>query len=273
MNQRGFVNIAFIFVVGILSMTVRCFALTNESAQPDTTQLSSAGTEQASTASKYPYILPFSPGLSSYFRSELIHDEICRIEITDEASIVEMVKNWLVQNSKFTGVTNKSDLVVDRVVGLEGCIKCEPPDSVGDMKVIELKIEFQGQTYNGLPVEGDTERLAVFANVKGIARIDGYGFLKIKAPLEPKISENSAKNKLVGRIFTFSDKGGRPRDVKVEQEDLDKDAHKVIFVKKRYHQGLELRLAWKITVKSGRWLVYIDALTGEELEVVQAFQT
>jgi heat shock protein HslJ len=197
--------------------------------------------------------------------------ETVRREITDETSIVEIAKNWLVQNSKFTGIPKESDVVVDRVVKLEGCIKCEAANV--DRKVIGLRIDFRDQSHNGLPVEGDRSSLTVFAHANGISRIDGHWFPKITIPLQPKISESSAKNKLNGRIFTHSDVAGNPKNYRVEQKDLDNAAHTVVFVKKS-SQGLEFRLAWKIPVgQEFFWTAYIDALTGEELKVVQMFQT
>ena len=154
---------------------------------------------------------------------------------------------------------------------LDGCIKCEAPNF--DRKVIGLRIDFSGQTHKGFPVEGDVSSLTVFANANGISRIDGYWFPKITVPLEPKISKTSAKNKLNGRTFTYGDIFGRPVNFRVEQKDLSNIAHKVVFVKKS-SQGLEFRLAWKIPVGQGlSWTVYVDAITGEELKVVQMFQT
>lgn len=307
MNQRGFVNIAIIIGIVVIAGIAGYFVLSQRTTTsptptptptlPISTQPSTTDTGQRPSTSNtagYPYILkPLSQAQLSSLRSEFktSNKNICaqineygftefksgcfgetvRIEIVDEARIVEMVKDWLVQNSKFTGIINKSDATVDRVVKLDGCIKCEAPNF--DRKVISLRIDFRGQTYNSLPVEGDTSSLTVFANANGISRIDGFWFQKITVPLEPKVSEALAKNKLNGRIFTYDDKEGRLVNYRVEQKDLSNVAHKVVFVKKS-SQGLEFRLAWKISVGQGSsWTVYIDAVTGEELEVVQMFQT
>lgn len=309
MNNKGFINIivviGIIIVVGIAGYFVvnqRTFSPTpvpspipSPTPIPTQSPMTDTGQKpQTPDTAKYPYILkPLSQTQLSSLRSEFValNANICaqineygftefksgcfgetvRIEIIDETSVVEMVKNWLVQNSKFTGITNKSDVTIDRVVKLNGCIKCEAPNF--DSKVISLRVDLRGQTYNGLPVEGDTSSLTVFANANGISRIDGYWFPKITAPIEPKISESSAKNKLNGRTFTYGDIAGRPVDYRVEQKDLNNVAHKVVFVKKS-SQGLEFRLAWKISVGQGlSWAVYVDAITGEELKVVQMFKT
>ena len=250
--------------------------------EPTIPQQEPAQKPTTSDTTEYPYILkPLSQTKLSSLRSEFeaSNGGICaqideygftvrdncfgettsRIEITDENSIVEMIKDWLIQNSKFTGITNKSDALVDWV-GKIGCC--------------ELKVEFHAQTYRGIPVEGAVYPPTVFADARGILRIDGYWLPEITVPLKPKISEASARNKLNGRTFTYGDIGGRPIDYRVEQKDLSRVAHKVVFVKKS-SQGLEFRLAWKISVgqEGESWTVYIDAVTGEELKVVQMFQT
>ncbi|MDI6734509.1 MAG: hypothetical protein QMD50_03435 [Patescibacteria group bacterium] len=306
MNQKGFINIAVIILViagvaGYFLLSQRPTTSTMPTPTPtpptstQTPTTTNTGQKPSAPNVEYPYILkPLLQTQLSSLRSEFAasNKNICaqineygftefksgcfgetvRIEIVDETSIVEMVKNWLVQNSKFTGITNKSDVIVDRVVKLNGCIiKCEAPNF--DSKVISLRVDFRGQTYNGLPVEGDIGSLTVFANANGISRIDGYWFPKITVPLEPKISETSAKNKINGKTFTYGDIAGNPKDYRVEQKDLGNVAHKVVFVKKS-SQGLEFRLAWKVPVGQGlSWTVYIDAVTGEELKVVQMFQT
>ncbi len=276
MNQKGFKNTILVLVIVIFAGA--------------SGRISTASSDH----SEYPSILkPLQENQLSNLRSEFevsnknictqineyglteskseCFGEIVRIEIIDEASIVERVQNWLIQNSKFTGVISPSDAIVDRVIKLDGCIECKPPDF--DKKVIGLRIDFRGQTYNDLPLEGDISSLTVFANAKGISRVDGHRFPIIPVPLEPKISETSAKSKLNGRTFTYGDIAGNPRNYRVEQKDLSHTAHKVLFVKKS-PQGLEFRLAWKVLVGQGlSWTVYMDAVTGEELNVVQMFQT
>lgn len=305
MSQKGFANIVlFIIVVALIAIVPGSLAFvkkaprqTARSILTPTQQSPATRTEQKPTrlpdGSQYPYTLsPLPQDRLSILRSEFTasNGNICaqineygftefksgclggivRIEIADEAGIVEMVKNWLVQNSKFTGVMSKSDAIVDRIIKLDGCIKCDPPV---DRKVIEIRIDFRRQAYDGLPVEGDISPLTVFANANGISRIDGHWFPMITVPLEPKISETSTKNKLKGRTFTYSDKAGKPRDYLVTEKDLRNSAHEVIFVKKT-SPGLEFRLAWEIQVGQGlSWTIYIDAITGEELKVAQMFQT
>lgn len=289
-NQKGFASVAIIIGIVVIA-GITGYSVFNKSILLPTPVPSPTSTTDTT---EYPYILkPLSQIQLSGLRSEFevsnkgictqineygftefkngCFGETVRMEIVDEARIVEMVKKWLVQNSEFTGITKKSDAIVDNVMKLDGCIKCEAPNF--DRKVIGLRLDFRGQSYNGLPIEGDISPLTVFANANSISRIDGYWFPKITVPLQPKVSNDLAKNKLNGRTFTYSDFTGNPIYYHVEQKDLSNVAHKVVFVKK-LSQGLEFRLAWKISVGQGlSWTVYVDAITGEELKVVQMFQT
>ena len=285
MKQKGFPNITVEIVGVIVLASVVGYFIVNQRT-PAPTQPSITDINQTSTTpdtTEYPYTLkPLSQTQLSSLRSEFeasnknvcaqineygftedksgCFGEIIIVEITDETSVVEMAKNWLVQNSKFTGISRKSDAVVERIITTSG-------------KKVTLIIHFRAQTYNNLPIEGDIKPITVFANVNSVSRIYGYWFPKITVPLEPKISESFARNKLNGRIFTYSEFAGDPINYRVEQKDLSKVAHKVVFVKKSF-QGLEFRLAWKILVGQGLlWTVYVDAITGKELKVVQMFNT
>lgn len=271
MNQERFVNIARMILFIVLAGTLTQPLSAEKGQEP-----------VISDTAEYPYILKqLSQTSLSGLRSEFeaSNENICiqineygfaeskgacfdgptQIKITDEDSIVEMVKEWLVKNSKFTGVIKKSDAVVAGVGKIYN----------------QRRIDFRAQTYNGLPMEGDAAPLRVFAHARGVSRIGGHWFPTIEVPLEPTISEAFIKNKLNGRIFTYGDYAGKPRNYRIEQKDLSNVAHKVVFVKKS-PQGLEFRLAWKMPVGQKSipsWIVYVDAITGEELEIVQGFQT
>lgn len=183
-----------------------------------------------------------------------------KTEITDNAKTVEMAKDWIVQNSKFTGITDASSLIVKY-------------SNTIDIGHTLLKIDFNSQTVEGLPVEGDFRPPTVFVNAHGVSRMDGHRFPNITIPPLPKITEASAKDTLIGRTFTYSDFTGQPLAYRVAETDLGGAAEEVVFIKKS-SEGLEFRRAWKIPVgRELTWTVYVDAMTGEELGVIQRFQT
>lgn len=199
-------------------------------------------------------------GLTSRNRS--CDREILDIVINDEDKIVAKVKDWVLKNSKFTGVTNISDLIVESTTRL---------NLNSQRKFTGLIVYFRRQNYSGLSVEGPTDRLVVYADAVGVARVDGFQFPSIKVPLEPKVSSAFARRKFVGKTLTSMDISGNPVNYTVEQKDLGSSGHKVIFVRKT-SSGLEFRLAWKVSVgQPTMWSGYVDAITGEELDILQEF--
>lgn len=268
--RKGFANIIIIIGIVILAGVVGYFAFVKNTGYPyvlkplSEIQLSILRSEfTASNGNICAQISEY--GFTEYESGclgRLGLREIARIETADEARVIEMVKDWLVQNSKFTGITKKSDIETEVVLKLGVCAWCDPPVESAGL----LKIEFRRQI-NDLSVESyDIEPLFVFANANGVERIDGSWFPKITVPLEPKISLASAKSRLIGITFTHSDLTGEPFNSNIEEiEEKDLStwvAEKVIFVKKS-RQGLEFHLAWKISSES--WVVHIDAITGKEL--------
>ena len=125
-------------------------------------------------------------------------DWIVRKEITNEDAIIEMAKETIVKNSRFTGITDKSQLVVERVDELPGCILCD--GSQGDMKNIQMRIIFKNQIFNGFEVE-DT-KITVFSDVEKTYRIDEHWYPTIELP-EAVLSEEQAK-KALDRMLALS---------------------------------------------------------------------
>jgi hypothetical protein len=197
-------------------------------------------------------------------------DQIVRKEITNKDAIIEIAKDTLIRNSKFTGVTDKSQLVVDKIDELPGCVLCN--GSQGDMKPIQLRIIFKNQVYNNLEVE-DT-RITVFGDVEKIYRIDEHWYPTINLP-EAVLSEEEAKDKLIGKELTYGDIAGNPDSYIILKEDLNGAAEKIILPRLSQN-NIELRLAWKIPIGDNNqvfWYGYVDAINGDEFKIQQMFVT
>lgn len=164
--------------------------------------------------------------------------------ISEKDKLVERAKDWVIENSRFTGISDKLVLRIEKII--------EIPQGI--------RIFFEGQKYIGLPVVNIVFRtMEIIIDEDGVRRAVGHWYPVIQAPLEPVISEDSAKNKLIGKIIMVGDVIVVPR---ITKGHLDEPAIKVIFVK-HSTQGVEFRLAWKIPVLSNFY--YIDAITGEIL--------
>lgn len=95
----------------------------------------------------------------------------------------------------------------------------------------------------------------------------------IDYPARPKIEPATITSKLVGREFTYSNFAGQPMKYKVAQPSEISIKDLVIFPKVE-EQQIKLHLAYPVEVGRGMtWTVYVDAVTGEEVDTKQNFQT
>lgn len=185
--------------------------------------------------------------------------EILRVPITDSEPLLAMAGETLAKNYKFTGVS-KSALVLADTREIPGCVKCD--GSAGDMETISLRIDYTNQVYRGMEVE-DTQ-ISVFANSEKVYRIDGHWYPDIQVP-EPVITEDDARNSLIGKEVGYSDIAGKPHTRTLTKDDVQMKGELVILPLKA-ESKVEIRLAWRIIVAQGAtWTIHVDAVTGEVL--------
>ena len=92
-------------------------------------------------------------------------------------------------------------------------------------------------------------------------------------PARAKIEASEIKIKLANREFAYSNLAGQPMTYKVTQESEIVVNDLVVFPK-RSEQKLTLHLAYPVEVGRGTtWTIYIDAISGKEIEVKQNFQS
>ncbi len=92
-------------------------------------------------------------------------------------------------------------------------------------------------------------------------------------PARPKLEPATIISKLVGREFTYSNFAGQPLTYKVTQASEISPKDLMIYPKVE-EQKIKLHLVYPVEVGRGMtWTVYIDAVTGEEVDTKQNFQT
>lgn len=92
-------------------------------------------------------------------------------------------------------------------------------------------------------------------------------------PARAKIEAAEIKAKLANREFTYSNLAGQPMTYKVTQES-EIIVNDLVVFPKRSEQKLTLHLAYPVEVGRGTtWTIYIDAISGKEIEVKQNFQS
>jgi len=95
----------------------------------------------------------------------------------------------------------------------------------------------------------------------------------VDLPLKPSVEPDLAAKKIVGRTFSYTDIAGRVQRTQIGAP-AEVSAKRLVILPIEKGDAVEVRLAWEVTAgKSLSWTVYIDAVTGEDLRVIQNFQT
>lgn len=141
-------------------------------------------------------------------------------------------------------------------------------------------------------VSGDTERLTYrqanyaypiagnFGEMVAVVRMDGRlmqlddRFVPVvDLPLKPSTDRDIAAKKILGRTFSYVDIAGREQRIPIGTAN-EVTVKRLVVLPIEKGDSIEVRLAWEIIAgRSISWTVYIDAVNGEEIKVVQNFQT
>jgi hypothetical protein len=130
------------------------------------------------------------------------------------------------------------------------------------------------QANYAFPITGNFgEMTAIISRDGRLLQLDDRFIPIVEMPQKPAIDREEAARRVVGRTFTYSDIAGRPQQVRVDNPQEIK-VKRVVVAPIEKPDRIEVRLAWEIVAGSSMtWTVYIDAMTGEEISVVQNFQT
>lgn len=103
------------------------------------------------------------------------------------------------------------------------------------------------------------------------SRIISPLLLSTELPARAKVEPQKLIDPLIGREFTYSNLAGQPMTYKVTQRNEVSVSELVVYPKLE-NDRLTLYLAWQVVVGRGtNWTVFVDAITGKEIEVRQNF--
>ena len=124
------------------------------------------------------------------------------------------------------------------------------------------------------PVAGNFgEMVAVVSRDGRLMQLDDRFIPVVDLPVKPSLDREIAAKKVVGRTFSYTDIAGREQRIPIgAPNEVVVKRLAVLPIEKG--DAIEVHLAWELVAgKSVSWTVYIDAVTGEDLRVVQNFQT
>lgn len=130
------------------------------------------------------------------------------------------------------------------------------------------------QSNYAFPIAPTFGEMTVVMSADGrLMQLDSRFIPTVEVPARPTIERNDAAQRVVGRTFTYGDVAGRPQTVRIGGP-AEVSVKRLVIVPVEKGDSIEVRLGWEIVAGSSMtWTVYLDAITGEDLKVVQNFNT
>jgi hypothetical protein len=161
-----------------------------------------------------------------------------------------IAKKFLLNNSKFTGVTDTILLNFNIVTGMQ---RHQRPD------FCQWNIIVGTQIYNELEVENT--RIYLLLDSLGVYRAHGNWYPEIKIPERDNLSYEMAKTQIIGlKLSTGSWSGPIEQTISSSTKYQEPTVRKVIYPLK-LNDHIELRVAWQLY--PAIWKVLVDTSTGE----------
>lgn len=178
-------------------------------------------------------------------------------------SALTLAVNTLLKNAKYVNVKDKVSL-------LSGGYKIIQVNPEGT----KWKIMFGPQLYNG--IELPFIRIYVWIYGNEVYAISGHWYSDIYVPANFKIDQERAKRIITGEKIRWCDSGGNPHDFIVTAESVGAEISTAIYPVETAN-SIELRVTWKIPVfflgTDVGWHIYLDAMQGKIVKIVQEFRT
>jgi hypothetical protein len=124
------------------------------------------------------------------------------------------------------------------------------------------------------PIEnGYGELRLVLSKTGALLQLSSRLVPAVEFPARPKLEAATLTNQFLGREFTYSNIAGQPLKYKVAQAS-EINVKELVVYPKVSEQKMMLHLAYPCEIGRGTtWTIYVDAITGEELDTKQNFQS
>jgi hypothetical protein len=133
-------------------------------------------------------------------------------------------------------------------------------------------LTFQQADYP-LPVAGGYGELTmVIANDGTLRQLEDRFIPIVELPFTPVVTREVAAERAANRVFHYTDIAGREQQARVPANEVKVKGLVILPVEKSGR--LEVYLAWEVVAGASlSWTVYLDAIEGVEVKVVQNFKT
>jgi hypothetical protein len=142
-----------------------------------------------------------------------------------------------------------------------------------DESSAENRFTYRQSNY-AFPIRGNYGEMVAVVSADGrLLQLDDRFIPMVELPSKPQIERQNASQRVVGRTFTYSDLAGREQRVQINRAD-EVTAAQLVVLPIEKADAIEVHLAWEVVAGSSlTWTIYLDAMTGDELRIMQNFNT
>ena len=234
--------------------------------------------------SKYPYTIPkISDGKKTQLINEFVSRGICAQDSKVAGEIIDQY--GYINDARCSPIIhaeNKQPTPDDEYIKKAKEIILKNPDFFGieresDLPIFEVEsntdfVNVRGgqQQYNKFNIR-DTRLQIEFYRDGSATRIIGHYWKGIKFPTKPQIQYEDAVKLYLGKKVEYIDKSGKESSFIIKSDDfLPKEKSMLGVYPYETSKGIEFRLVWRLGIgQPVVEYVYIDAINGEELEVIK----
>jgi hypothetical protein len=171
---------------------------------------------------------------------------------TTHSAIIDLLNNFVQQNSIFTGVNNVNDLLYvnfDPFPGYNNSTFWSVLSS--NQRIDTLEVRY-------------TQIHFMIRNGKLVSCI-GNWYPSIYIPKNLNIDQSIAKHILLNHKVSYSTIAGEVSYVKINSQDLNDCKINLIIFPIQTNDKIELHIAWRLDIRSVYYIIYIDAMSGNIL--------
>ncbi len=212
-------------------------------------------------------------GLTGFSRVLFVDDinpclnrEEVKIEVHYSEELLNLAKEALLQNQRFTNVVDKEKLVLKETLPLNGCTICEGPNI--NSVPLQWRFSFENQVNDGIEVF-DTE-ISVYIDANGVNRIWGNWF-PIHRPDFIEVGYVYAQEIFLGKSITYQDSDGVLIQHKIIKNNFGKTPYlKYVAIKEEGKMSFHKCWIVELTIDSTeavKWKGMVDVQSGKILKI------
>ncbi len=212
-------------------------------------------------------------GLTGFSRVLFVNDvnpclnrEEIKVEVQYSEELLNLAKEALLENQRYTNVVDKERLVLIESLPLNGCTICEGPNI--NSVPLQWRFSFENQVKEGIEVL-DTE-ISVYVDAKGVNRIWGNWF-QVYSPDFIEVGYVYAQEIFLGKSITYQDSNGALIQHRIVKSNFGNTPY-LKYVAIKEEEKMTFHKCWVVEISidstsAVKWKGMVDVQSGKILKI------